>query len=108
MLTLTEQIRRVSRILGLSATAASLCDCICLHAFDWRAPTQSTHKQLTQTIFTLHGALDATLTHIFHSHISCPFLLLFKKYFWKGGLRHLSRTFSMLMAVLVCYVTFSV
>lgn len=86
-------------LLAITASQPFLSDCICLYAFDWRAPSQSTHKQLTQTIFTLYGVVNGTVTHIFRSHISC---LL------KGGLNHLSHTFSMLMAVSVCYITFNI
>lgn len=60
-------------LLAITASQPFLSDCICLYAFDWRAPSQSTHKQLTQTIFTLHGVVNGTVTHIFRSHISCLF-----------------------------------
>lgn len=86
-------------LLAIKASQPFLSDCICLYAFDWHALSQSTHTQLTQTIFTLYGVVNATLTHIFRSHISC---LL------KGSLNHLSHTFSMLMAVTVCYITFNI
>lgn len=85
-------------LLAITASQPFLADYICLYVFDWHAPSQSTHQQLTQTIFTLYG-VNGTLTHIFRSHISC---LL------KSSLNHLSRTFSILMAVSVRYITFNI
>lgn len=56
-------------LLAITASQPFLSDCICLYAFDWLAPSQSTHKQLTQTIFTLYGVVNGYT----HSYTHFPF-----------------------------------
>lgn len=63
------------------------------YALDWRAPSQRTREQFTQTIFALYGVVHCTVTHGFRAHIFPIFFPFFLMATSTTCLAHLARQY---------------